>query len=214
MALTTGDRPKLMVVEGRITNKRCQSALGTAAQKIAQKRGAGEASARAGKSLGNLKQNRTDDREPVRESHRTEHRTYPLNQESKRRKKESPPSPSRGCESVQREFDEWYGAYPKRVGPKAAFPKYVIARKEVDAETLLAAAKRYAEKRASEDPKFTMQPSTWLHGGHWADEDLAETGERMHEVPDAPPPWAKPGDPIWEKFYGKAQSIPEEGTVH
>lgn len=78
-ALTTGERPKLQVVDGRITNARCQSALGTAARKIAQKGGAGEASAATGKSLKNLKQNRTDVRGTVREEDRTDDRTYPFN---------------------------------------------------------------------------------------------------------------------------------------
>jgi uncharacterized protein YdaU (DUF1376 family) len=65
-ALTTGERPKLLIVEGRITNLRCQSALGTATRNRAQKVGAGRESASSGKSLKNLKQNRTDVGNPVR----------------------------------------------------------------------------------------------------------------------------------------------------
>ena len=73
--LTGGERPKLIVVDGRITNIRCQEALGTAAQSIAQKGRAGAASAATGKSLKNLKQHRTADRSPVRTADRTELRT-------------------------------------------------------------------------------------------------------------------------------------------
>lgn len=76
--LTGGDKPKLQVVDGRITNIRCQSALGTAAKNIAQKVGAGKASAATGKSLENLKQHRTDDRQSVRKASRTDDRTNHL----------------------------------------------------------------------------------------------------------------------------------------
>jgi uncharacterized protein YdaU (DUF1376 family) len=74
-ALTGGEKPKLQVVDGRVTNARCQSALGRAAKKIAQKAIAGAASAASGKSLENLKQNRTDDRDSVRHAVATDHRT-------------------------------------------------------------------------------------------------------------------------------------------
>lgn len=57
--LTTGERPKLEVIDGRITNRRCQDELQKAALKIEQKRQAAAASVRVGKSLKNLKQHRT-----------------------------------------------------------------------------------------------------------------------------------------------------------
>lgn len=66
-ALTTGDKPKLLIEDGRITNARCQFALATAAKNLAQKKGAAEASVAAGKSLKNLKQNRTGVRAPARQ---------------------------------------------------------------------------------------------------------------------------------------------------
>lgn len=80
--LTGGDKPKLQLIDGRITNIRCQSALGRAAKKIAQKVGAGAASAASGKSLENLKQNRTDVRQPVRQADRTDDRTNYLTKEA------------------------------------------------------------------------------------------------------------------------------------
>ena len=49
-ALTTGDKPKLAIIEGRITNARCQTELQKAAQKIEQKRRAAAASVASGKS--------------------------------------------------------------------------------------------------------------------------------------------------------------------
>ena len=89
--LTGGDKPKLQVVDGRITNARCQFALGRAARKIAQKVGAGEASAATGKSLENLKQHRADVRDTVRQTVRTDDRT---NQRTKEASKEERTLPS------------------------------------------------------------------------------------------------------------------------
>jgi uncharacterized protein YdaU (DUF1376 family) len=62
---------KIEVIDGRITNARCQAELQKTAQKIEQKRQAGLASSATGKSLKNLKQHRTG----ARTGDRTEHRT-------------------------------------------------------------------------------------------------------------------------------------------
>lgn len=81
IALTSGDKPKLILVDGRITNARCQAALQKAARKMSQKALAGEASAATGKSLENLKQNRTDVRQSVRQPDRTNHLTIEARRE-------------------------------------------------------------------------------------------------------------------------------------
>ena len=76
----------------------------------------------------------------------------------------SPPTPS--------DFDEWWRAYPRKVGKDAAQPVFIRitkARKATVAE-LIEGAKRYAAERAEQDPQFTKHPKTWLNGGHWADE--------------------------------------------
>ncbi|MCJ2077895.1 helix-turn-helix domain-containing protein [Methylobacterium sp. E-016] len=79
-------------------------------------------------------------------------------------REESPPTPS--------DFDEWWRAYPRKVGKDAAQPVFIRitkARKATVAE-LIEGAKRYAAERAEQDPQFTKHPKTWLNGGHWADE--------------------------------------------
>jgi hypothetical protein len=46
-----------------------------------------------------------------------------------------------------------------------------VARKRgVSNEAMLAGAKRYAGKRAGQDPKYTKHPATWLNAGCYADE--------------------------------------------
>ena len=70
------------------------------------------------------------------------------------------------------EFEEFWAAYPKRpANPKsAAKKKYLILRKQkVSHETLVNAARKYAELRKGEDPKFTAMAVTWLN--QWRFED-------------------------------------------
>lgn len=91
-----------------------------------------------------------------------------------------PPSSS---SDIDADFAEWYAAYPRRVGRGHALKAYRAARRKTDAETLLNGAKRFAERRAAEDPNFTPHPSTWLNGGRWDDDDTK---------PASPAPSAKP----------------------
>lgn len=78
--------------------------------------------------------------------------------------RESPPTPSR--------FDEWWETYPRRDGKIAARKVYdrTIKQGLGSHDELMAGARRYADARAGQDPKFTKLPTTWLNGGHWADE--------------------------------------------
>ncbi|TXN00568.1 helix-turn-helix domain-containing protein [Methylobacterium sp. WL64] len=81
-------------------------------------------------------------------------------------REESPPTPT--------PFDEWWQAYPRRDGKIAARKAFdrVLKNRSATIEELIAGARRYAEARAGDDPKFTKVPTTWLNGGHWADEPV------------------------------------------
>lgn len=73
---------------------------------------------------------------------------------------------------VPKPFDEWWPVYPKKVGKDAArraFHRVLKARRATVAD-LMAGAERYAAERMGDDPKFTKHPTSWLNGGHWADE--------------------------------------------
>jgi uncharacterized protein YdaU (DUF1376 family) len=104
--------------------------------------------------------------------------------------KDSPhKSPPRGRESAQAEFADWWTAYPRKVGKNAAARKYLIARKTTDAETLLAAARRYAEITAGTEKQYIAHPSTWLHQGRWTDEELnPQPPANGTDQPNGPPP--------------------------
>ncbi|WP_304455928.1 hypothetical protein [Nocardiopsis sp. YSL2] len=68
-------------------------------------------------------------------------------------------------------FAEFYDAYPRKVGRKAAEQKFRTAVKTVDPQVIIDAAHRFAAAQARADPKFIPHPATWLHQGRWDDED-------------------------------------------
>lgn len=110
---------------------------------------------------------------------------------------ERPPyAPHGGADPLDQAFEDFWRAFPE--GRKQAkgeardtFRKIVLGRHRkglrAKAETLIAAAARYAASKP--DPDFTPMPTTWLNGGRWED------------VP-AGPPTPAPGDP--EPVAGKS----------
>lgn len=68
------------------------------------------------------------------------------------------------------EFAEFWRAYPRRDDRGHALKAYRVARKRIGQEVLVAAARRYSEERAGQDPKYTALAATWLTGERWADE--------------------------------------------
>ena len=71
--------------------------------------------------------------------------------------------------SLESDFPDWYAAYPRHVGRGQAERAYATARKAADAETLISAARSFAEQSRNQDPKFIPHPATWLNGQRWLD---------------------------------------------
>jgi hypothetical protein len=89
----------------------------------------------------------------------------------------SPAGPARIAYSAT--FEDFWRAYPRKVGKRAAATAYKEALSSVDAETLLAAAKRFAADPNRED-QFTPHPTTWLRQGRWEDEPLpSRSGQKV-----------------------------------
>jgi hypothetical protein len=84
----------------------------------------------------------------------------------------------------EREFEDWYAAFPKHVGKGQARRSYRAARRKASAETLLLAAKRAAAVYSAGDPRFTPHPATWLNGERWLDVEgqdaSADSDERVY----------------------------------
>lgn len=70
-------------------------------------------------------------------------------------------------------FDEFWSAYPRRVGKGQARKAWASAMKKTDASTIIAGAARFASSSASSDLKFVPYPATWLNGERWDDEEAA-----------------------------------------
>ncbi|MET9262358.1 hypothetical protein [Amycolatopsis sp. NPDC004079] len=86
----------------------------------------------------------------------------------------SPPTRRRAEPKTSRgdpAFQEFYAAYPKHVGRKAAESAWQRAlRSGGEPDAMIAGAKRYAEERAGENPQYTKHPATWLNQGCWEDD--------------------------------------------
>lgn len=70
-------------------------------------------------------------------------------------------------------FDEFWKAYPRKVGKGDARRAFEKAAKKVQLPVLLAALD--LQKRGWDDPKFIPFPATWLNGERWEDEIKTES---------------------------------------
>lgn len=119
-------------------------------------------------------------------------------------------------------FDEFWTAYPSRAPhtnpKKPARAKFLTATKKTDPDVIIAAAKRYAQTRAGQDPQHTAMAQTWLNQERWADDTTATTASsrvrtpdgRLHHPEDGPPPWTPPEAPedwtgTWRDWCQQAQ---------
>lgn len=68
-------------------------------------------------------------------------------------------------------FDEFWTAYPRRVGKRKAEQAWTSALKRGAAPGLvIAAARSYAERTTDTDPQYVAHPTTWLNAARYDDE--------------------------------------------
>lgn len=82
------------------------------------------------------------------------------------------PSRSRSNAATNERFEEFWKAYPRRVGRGAARKAWAKVTLEADPDEIIVGAKRYAAD-PRRDPNFTAHPSTWLNAERWTDEVVA-----------------------------------------
>lgn len=89
------------------------------------------------------------------------------------------------------DFEEFYKAYPRHIGKKAAWKAYLksdIPQRLV----ILVAIERQKRSQQWQDPKYIPHPATWLNQSRWEDEvevdpkeqekiNLEESRKRLHE---------------------------------
>jgi hypothetical protein len=73
---------------------------------------------------------------------------------------------------IVKAFEDWWAAYPRKQGKKAAQVAYgrIVSKGEATIAELLAGAKRYAAECAGKEPRYIKLPAGWLNDGRWADE--------------------------------------------
>lgn len=77
-------------------------------------------------------------------------------------------------------FDEFWAAYPRRVGKPKARLAFKAAAKKSGAEIIVAGAKRYADDPNRQE-LFTAHPTTWLHRDGWDDPPLPNRNGEQDE---------------------------------
>jgi len=75
-------------------------------------------------------------------------------------------------EDYTKTFLDWYAAYPRKVGKKAALRAYQSALKRTDHKTLFDGLKRLCESIVKNETQteFVPHPSTWLNRDGWEDD--------------------------------------------
>ncbi|MDH7790713.1 hypothetical protein [Ochrobactrum sp. AN78] len=85
--------------------------------------------------------------------------------------------------SLETEFEQqFWPAYPRRVGKGQALKAFRAARKQNDIETIMAGVRRYAGSRQGESPEFTKHASTWLNGQCWLDELSVKPASQQNQI--------------------------------
>ena len=84
----------------------------------------------------------------------------------------SPAPPSSVRDPGPDRFDEFWEAYPRKVGKQKARGKFAAACKRVDAQTVIDGARRLAADPNLPEAQFIPHPTTWLEGDRWDDPPL------------------------------------------
>jgi hypothetical protein len=81
--------------------------------------------------------------------------------------------------ALDREFDQFWEVYPKKVDRGHALKAFIAARKRnTTLETILAGAERYRDK-PDRDPKYTKNAQGWLTGECWNDQAAEPPPEKF-----------------------------------
>jgi|SRR5690625_594239 len=97
------------------------------------------------------------------------------------------------------EFDKFWTVYPRKVGKGQARKAWKSATKKVDADSIVEAAREFANLSTHKDAEFIPHPSTWLNGERWADEERSGPASHTSRLPtpdelDAPPDGLSPDE--------------------
>lgn len=83
-------------------------------------------------------------------------------------------------EEFTTKFEIFWQSYPKKTGKQYARKAFAKAIKETESGKIICGCYAYAElcKRENRPKKYTLNPATWLNGGHWDDEEVSFKDEK------------------------------------
>ena len=84
--------------------------------------------------------------------------------------------------SLEEMFDQFWAAYPKRVGRGQAEPKFKAALKKTTFPELMAGVRRYAKACETKEAQYIAHAATWLNGKRWLDEPDKEPPRGKQDV--------------------------------
>lgn len=106
---------------------------------------------------------------------------------------------------VDQAFDDFWAAYPRKVGKDAARKAWTKAALATSTVQIIEGAKNYAGQREGEDSQFTAHPATWLNAGRWDDEPPRTAPAEDFQLPPAPRDIADDPDPAVFVRWARAQ---------
>lgn len=76
-------------------------------------------------------------------------------------------------------FEEFWQAYPRKIGKAAAAKKFesLVKKRVAPVDELITGAMRYGAATTNTEPQFICHPTTWLNQGRWSD-DLGAMASR------------------------------------
>lgn len=82
-------------------------------------------------------------------------------------------------------FEIFWDSYPKKTGKQYAKKAFAKAIKHTESAKIICGCYAYARlcKDENRPKKYTLNPATWLNGGHWEDEEVSfkETSQNSTE---------------------------------
>ena len=98
-----------------------------------------------------------------------------------------PPSPAASSTDVEREFDDWWKHYPRKVGKGQARKAYRAARKKTTPETLTSALAAQRSILLARGERFCPHAATWLNGERWDDQQSQHLALVENDPASLPP---------------------------
>ena len=95
--------------------------------------------------------------------------------------------PSGSSTDVEREFDDWWKHYPRKVGKGQARKAYRAARKKTTPETLTSALAAQRSILLARGERFCPHAATWLNGERWDDQQSQHLALVENDPASLPP---------------------------